>query len=119
MRCLAFHPSGDYILVGTQHPTSECSVIALQILSTQQIVKQLFCNSTGFKKNAISKDISETSSVTVSRYTGKAFFLITWFTDPLTRFFRIWKKLFCEFFFFYNFSVVGPKPGIASGAVQH
>ena len=23
VRCIAFHPSGDFILVGTQHPTSQ------------------------------------------------------------------------------------------------
>ena len=57
----------------------------------------------------------------------RPFFFITWFTDPPTRFFRILKKtkknfllfskkkifiglLFSNFFFFYKFSVVGPKP---------
>ena len=69
----------------------------------------------------------------------RPFFLITWFTDPPTRFFRIWKKikiiflLFCKkkklffdffliFFFWTNFQLQVPSPdkggGLASAAVQ-
>ena len=27
VRCLCFHPGGDYMLVGTEHPTRECSCV--------------------------------------------------------------------------------------------
>ena len=53
-------------------------------------------------------------------FNGQAFFLITWFTDPPTRFFRIWKKNpFFNFFFFTHFQLSVPSPDIGGGQINY
>ena len=83
----------------------------------------MICNIT---KIRIRLSICTSSEVVLSSICSlRPFFLITWFTDLPTRFFRIWKNFFLLFsnkkilfllfsnyyFFLYKFSVVGPNPG--------